>query len=60
MAEPVATLPTTTVFNVPAAGATSGWKLAGRVPAYNGIALNEFHPPGCHIQPMAGINIQFP
>lgn len=52
--------PTATGFTVPVAGATSGWKPVGSVPVYRGTASQLLYPPGCHIQPKPGTNIQFP
>jgi hypothetical protein len=60
IAEVIPSLPTTTVFTVPAAGATRGWKFAGSVPAKRGTVSQLLYPPGCHIQPIPGTDIQLP
>ena len=52
-------LPTTTVFTVPT-GANGVWKVAGSVPAVRGNTFHVVRAPGCHIQPIPGINIQLP
>lgn len=59
-ADVAALLPTAIVFPVPSAGATKGWKFAGKVPAKRGTLSQLLYPPGCHIHPIPGTIIQFP